>query len=289
MLTIGTIIIIASVAIYLILLANRDYLGIEYSYRKISTIDGTSYQRKKTFSDKNFFLKLGQFFATALPPDGLAYFEREIAFLNRDLKVFYVGLGQTMFATLSIIVLYLFSHNFSTLMIGIFIFVGFFAEVPMSVSKCKASIDKAVPHVVAALKVLVVNTETPLGNSLEIIAKGLPQYYEPMRNELLRLLAKAEKSNMRETLMDWQSESGKFKDFLSLLISINEGASKMALKTFIDNFLEKTSADVQEEIKSKSENLQLILLGPILLIFIVILQPLVTAINFMMNQSGVQF
>ncbi len=279
------IIAIALVASYLVLILNRRYLGVEYSYQKASVIGENGGKIKKQIFDKSFFFNIGKACLALLPEATVNKLERDVSFLNRDEKYLSISAGQALFFAITLLFAYAFTQILVILVLAIFLPIGIIAEIPLSVSTNKACIENSVTHVVGCLRVLVVKTETPLPNALEIIAKGLPQYLSPMKLELLRLLAKAEKTSMRESLMEWQTESPKFKDFLALLISINEGASKSALANFVDNFLNKAEEDTQEEIKNNAENLQLFLMGPIILMFLVILQPMVSAIQFMMSMG----
>lgn len=277
------ILVLCFITIYLVLLFNREYLGIAYSYQKVSLMQENSVRPKNGFNPQDFFSMLGKSFAILIPAKFFKKLELSHLYLHRDKLELYQTIGQAFAIFIVMLLLYSFTHNPLFFVMAIFFPVGLFVELPIAVSQHKNSIDNSIPHIVACLKVLVVNTETPLTNALEVIIQGLPQYMQPSKLELLRLLQKAEKTNLRETLVEWQTQSSQFKDFLSLLISIYEGASKSAIKTAMENFLAKSNEEEQEKLRNKAENLQLYLVGPVIVMLLVIMQPMVSAIFYMMN------
>jgi len=92
---------------------------------------------------------------------------------------------------------------------------------------------------------------------------------------------------VRDALLDWKTDSARFKDFISLLVSINEGSSKSALKIAIENFITRAREDEEEAIKEKAENLQLYLMGPVVLILLVMLYPMMAAIQYMLQAASI--
>ena len=270
----------------LFLLLNRDYLGVAYSNRRNTQMNISSYKAKDKLSNQSPFFKVGHTLAFLFPPKFMEQFERDHVFLGRPKEQIYISLGQSLIVGLGLLLAYLFSKNNALLIFSLIAPILILAETSMAVEKNKKDINKYTPHIVECLKVLVVNTETPVNNALEIIIRGIPDYMSAMKTELLRLLQKAEKTNMKETLMEWKSESGNFKDFLALLVSVNEGASKVAIKGFIEKYLERIREQEQEDIKNEAENLQMYLMGPVMLMFMVVLSPMIFAIQHTMKSAG---
>jgi hypothetical protein len=135
------------------------------------------------------------------------------------------------------------------------------------------------------LRILIIKSETPIINSLEIIIRDLPVDLVATRKELIRLLEKMKKSGVRTTLLEWKTDLPKFRDLLSLLISINDGASKNALQLSFDNFLRKIESSREQELKDKADNVQLYLMGPVLLMLLIISLPMMDAVRFLMTES----
>ena len=286
------ILVIALMAIsmaYLVLLLNRKFLGQAYSFEKQSILGSDIKIEIKTElrSDKKIFFNIGKLISVIVPEATLRKLEFDQTYLGRDSRELYVSMGQSLFALIFLLFMYSSFKQPTFLMMSVLLPIGIMAEIPVSVSSYKKNVDKAIPHIVDCLKILVVNTETPLSTALELIIQGLPAFMPEIKTELLRLIQKAEKTGMRETLMEWKAETPNFKDFIALLISINEGASKTALKTAVNSFIEKAKYDKEEMIKNNAENMQLYLLGPVILMFLVILYPMFRAIQYVMATSGI--
>ncbi len=158
-------------------------------------------------------------------------------------------------------------------------------EVNFALSKAKTELENNIEHIVRCLRILIIKSETPIINSLEIIVKDLPLDLVATRKELVRLLEKMKKSGVRTTLLEWKTDLTKFRDLISLLIAINDGASKNALRLSFDNFLKKIEETKEQELKDKTENVQLYLMGPVLVMLLIISLPMMDAVRFLMTES----
>ena len=127
----------------------------------------------------------------------------------------------------------------------------------------------------------------PLISAIEITIKDFPEDLSSLKLELTRLINQSKKLGLVQTLTEWNTELIRFRDFISLLIAVNEGTSKKALLQSFDDFLNKIEEDNKERIRNSAENFQLYLMVPIILILLVAMFPMVDAISFFMQNSGV--
>lgn len=278
-------ILIALLTISLVFLFNRKMLGIEHSHHRASLLNGLSSKKRIIKKSTSIFYKLGKLSSVIYPDSFLQILKRKTSFVSRAETELYINIGQGKLSSLAMLAVYSINHIEPYLFLAIIMPIAFIAEIFIAEIVYKRSLDQAVPHVISCIKVLIVETETPLINALNIITNGLPSHMKALKEEINKILEKAKQSSITETLSSWETDSKNFKDFLSLLISSYEGASKSALKVYINNFESRIKEDNQENIKNQSENLQLYLIGPIIIMFLIIIQPMVSAINHAMSNG----
>ena len=159
-------------------------------------------------------------------------------------------------------------------------------EINIAQAQFNKELETSIEHLVRCLKVLVVKTETPLINALEIMLEDLPEGFKASRLELEKLVNKSLKSGLRETLQRWKTDLPQYRDFIALLISINDGASKQALQLSFNNFLQKVEEYKADQVKNEAENAQLYLMGPVVVMLIVSSMPMMDAVRFLMSQAS---
>lgn len=281
------ILIIALGLIYLVLLFNSKYFWLNKIHESQSLLYSDSRADQKIVMNfcKELFYGTGKFISRIIPEKTLKQLEIDYFSLDRSLIELYVSLGE---ATMSFILCfgsYIFSHSVSLLVLSFLIPALIVLEVNFALTKAQAELEDNVEHIMRCLRILIIKSETPIINSLEIIIRDLPMDLVATRKELVRLLEKMKKSGVRATLLEWKTDLLKFRDLIALLISINDGASKNALKLSFDNFLKKTEEARGQELKNKAENIQLYLMGPVLLMLLIISLPMMDAVRFLMTES----
>lgn len=269
----------------LVLLLNSKFLLLSNSSRIQSL---TAYKPiKESDSFKKIFLFLGNFIRTVLPRDFCKKLEENYNFIEKDFAELSYTLGQSFVVFIALVTVYFFTQNFILLLMAFIVSVLIAMDSSFLVHKANQEIEENIEHLVQCLRVLVIKTETPILSALEISLKDLPTDLVALRREIRKLINQAKKLGLIQTLYDWKTDLPRFRDFVSLLISINEGASKNALKNSFDDFLKKVEEDKIEQHKAQAENLQLYLMGPVVLMLLVIMLPMVDAISYLMKNSGV--
>jgi len=241
----------------------------------------------KSDSYRKIFSLLGSFIYGVLPRDFCKKLEDNYNFIEKDLGELRYTLGQSFSVFLVLLTVYLLTQNFIFLVMAFIISVLIAMDSSFLVHKANQEIEDNIEHLVKCLRILVVKTETPILSALEISLKDLSEDLSALRRETRKLINQAKKLGLMQTLYDWKTDLPRFRDFVSLLISINEGASKSALKNSFDDFLKKVEEDKTEQHKAQAENLQLYLMGPVVLMLLVIMLPMVDAISYLMKNSGV--
>lgn len=263
----------------LIFLSNRKAYGVGHSIARSSIIRHYFSKDKTTIYYKNFFYQVGKISSIAYPNSLLKSLKEKNSYLNRNEKDLLISIGQSSFSCILMLLIYLLSHYSIYLLLSLIFPSIFIFEIFIAEKLYKQNLDQSVPHFISCLNVLLVESETPLSKALQIIIEGLPIHMKSIKIELHKILEQSKQSSLSETLSNWETDSGYFKDLISLLISSQEGASKSALKSYINNFENQAKEEIQEKIKNRSENLQLYLIGPVIVIFLIIIQPMISAIN----------
>lgn len=274
---------------YLLLVIDSKEAWLETTYASNSLIYSRNKNNRSVKAIENIFCDLGELISKLLPKQILENLTNDYFYLNREISSLYIRLTLSIIILLADVILYL-SLGFSllTLFSGLLIALALFLEIKISVLQTKNQIEENIEHIVKCLRILVIKSEIPIINALELISEDLPDEMQASKREILKLIYKAQKSGIKNTLLEWQSEQSKFRDFISLLISINDGASKHALSLSFDNFLQKIKEEDQEKLKNQAENIQLYLMGPVILMLLVISLPLMDAVRFMLQNTTIQ-
>lgn len=237
--------------------------------------------------EQKFIQNLGYIVAGLLPESLIEASSKDLIFLARKPEELYRNLGLMTICFLVLISCFFVTRNYIYL-ISLLMLIGLvFTETKIAVKKAESNIENNLDHLVKCLKILIVKTETPLLTALELINQDLVPELNDLKRELTKLIERAQKSGIKKTLVDWNTNLEKFQNLISLLISIHEGASKTAIEENIKKFLQKYQEEKNEALKSQAENLQLYLIIPVILMLITSLMPMVDAINFYMKHTGV--
>jgi hypothetical protein len=164
----------------------------------------------------------------------------------------------------------------------------FVFESRFSYQKAISELDLSVKHIVQCLDILLVKSETPIITALELIAQELDDNYFYTRLELKKIIKQASKTGLSTALRDFyqQNYGPKLKEFFSLLMSVNDGASKKAISEQISNFLDLQIQEAEENQKSAVENLQLYLILPVIVMLLIIMFPMADAIMYSLQSTG---
>jgi hypothetical protein len=141
-------------------------------------------------------------------------------------------------------------------------------------------------HLALCLKILLISSEMPVNTAFHLIIAKLPTSMKYLENQMMKILDKSDKAGMKETLIHWQSSSSRFKNLLSILVSSLEGASKQALLESFDSFISKINEENKDQLQNEADNLQLYIIIPVSVMLLVVIYPMYSAINFVMNTTG---
>jgi hypothetical protein len=226
---------------------------------------------------KNKYQNLGLWLYKLLPQNLANNLSKNYHLLNRSQELLY---GDLLCYFLLVILLSLINKSY---LLGIGFLIFALAESFWSVRQLKRQLDKDIEHLIKCLEILIIKSELPLLNALQIIVEDLPKSMLFSKSELNKIINQAEKKGLKEVLISWDTESLPFKNLISILLSSSEGASKTALDKQIKNFIRQIEEENAEDLKNKAENLQLYLIGPALVMLIIIGYPMMDAVNFCMN------
>ena len=279
------IVVILVASIYLVLLFNSKYFWLSRVYESQSILFSGSYQNAAVGLHKALFLNVGKFASNIIPEKALKRLEIDCFLLGRSEAELYVTFGEAAMSLVLCFSSYIFSHNIALLILSFLVPVLIISEINFALAVARTELENNIEHIMRCLRILIIKSETPIINSLEIIIRDLPVGLVATRKELIRLLEKMKKSGVRTTLLEWKTDLSNFRDLISLLISINDGASKSALKMNFDNFLKKIDGVREQALKDKAENAQLYFMGPVLVMLLIISLPMMDAIRFLMTES----
>lgn len=277
------ILIMSLAAFYLLILLNSKHLWLKNLYQENSILkleristNGNSYQK--------LMIEIGRLVARFLPKVLINKLEQQCLSLNRTRDDLQRSLAEASLIALILFIVYLINHFWVFLLLAFLIPALIILEINVAQTRFNNELEASVQHLLRCLKVLVVKTETPLIKALEITLEDLPENYRASRIELQKLINKALKSGLRETLRNWKTDLAHYRDFIALLISINDGASKTALELSFNNFLHKIEECKADQIKNDAENAQLYLMGPVIIMLLVSSMPMMDAIRFLMSE-----
>ncbi len=267
----------------LVLMLNRSYIGNELSLRRFPLIEA------KTTRGFNLsigmFSHLGAFIKPLLPKNFYEELESEYLYLGRKSELLLELLGQVVSIALLLITVYWINHNLYFLILSLLLPILLLFEIKFATNSYYKQLEDDALHLYACAKILLINTETPLISALRIIIATYPTNDSATVYELNKIVSKIEKLGAREALSSWQVKSQGFRDFISFLLSVSEGANKRALKVAATKFINDAREQERDALVNQAENLQLYLVAPVILMLLVIMYPMASAINFMMQTS----
>lgn len=286
---VSIIMLLAASLSYLILILNSKEAWLEAAYTSNSLIYSKNKQNHNIKAIEGVLYNFGQLISKLMPKQIWADLINDYFYLDRKISNLYIRLTLFIMILLIGVVLFVsFCFNLLILLSGLLIALTLFLEVKISVLQTKNQVEENIEHIVRCLKILIIKNEIPIINALELILEELPEEMQASKREISKLIHKAQKSGIKNALLEWQCEQAKFRDFISLLISINDGASKYALCLSFDNFLQKIKEEDQEKLKNQAENIQLYLMGPVILMLLVMSLPLMDAVRFMLESTTIQ-
>jgi hypothetical protein len=232
----------------------------------------------------HFGLRLAKF----LPEHIIETEEFIYKFLQKDTKGFYTNLARALLILAFTLVIFVTYKNWFLLIAGLFTIIYFVFDSRFLYQSAIKELDSSVKHVVQCLDILLIKSETPIINALELIYQGLDTKYHYTKNEIKKIIEQASKTGLSQALKDFHGYNYglRLKEFFLLLISVNDGASKKAISEQINNFLELQCQEELEEQKAIVENLQLYLIVPIIIMLLIIMFPMADAIMFSLNNTG---
>ena len=272
-------------ALYLIFLLNSKHLWLQNIYQETSILK-LERRAAGTGSYQKFMAELGSLIARVLPQALLKKLEQQCFNLNRGREDLYRSIAEAALVAVIMLLAYLINHSWFFILLAFLVPALIMLEINIAQAQFNKELETSIEHLVRCLKVLVVKTETPLINALEIMLEDLPEGFKASRLELEKLVNKSLKSGLRETLQRWKTDLPQYRDFIALLISINDGASKQALQLSFNNFLQKVEEYKADQVKNEAENAQLYLMGPVVVMLIVSSMPMMDAVRFLMSQAS---
>lgn len=211
------------------------------------------------------------------------YIESNIIYTEVDKKLIYRDVFYSVFIALVIFVLYFVTFQTYLLFLAIVVIAAVPVDFAFKVDQGKKSFIDSLDHLVACLEILTVKSETPLSNSLKIVCDSLPEDFYVARNEINSIIQKSEKLGMEQVLKDIERESIEEQEFISILIAIQKGTNKSALKKNLYDFLVRQKAIKEEKRKLIVENMQLYLMLPGTVMLIIAMYPLIDMILFQLQ------
>jgi len=226
--------------------------------------------------------------AKILPANTIESEEFVYKFLQKDPRGFYINISRALLVMGFTLVIFLFFKNWFLLLAGVLVLIYFIFESRFLYQTAIKELDSSVKHIVQCLDILLIKSETPIITALELIYQELDSKYIYTKNELKKIITQASKTGLSQALRDFHDyDYGlRLKEFFSLLISVNEGASKKAISEQINNFLELQNQEAIEDQKALVENLQLYLILPVILMLLIIMFPMADAIMYSLNSTG---
>lgn len=282
------LILLALAALYLILILNAKSQWQRSILQETSSLLAGSMPRSSAFNRLYKYLLDGGYLLARLLPSGFVQ-QREFMyrFIQRDFRDFYISLSQSLGIFVIFVTLALWQRNILFVLCALFFAILLICEADLAYKMALDQIDKSIKHITQCLEILLVRTETPVINALEIIAQGLDIKYKYGQQELRRIVNKASKAGLEAALVDYSAGGGSnMKEFVSMLISVSDGANKKAIGEQITKFLEAEKLREDEVQKSISENLQLYLMLPVIFMLIVLMLPMADAINYGLQNTG---
>jgi hypothetical protein len=242
--------------------------------------------KKYNFFDREIFYDFGESLSRLLPESLLEKLKIDYLYLSKTKSELYRDLALSLILFLLFFILFIFLKNFLLIVLGFFSGSLFISKIFIQRYLEDSELEQDSLHFARCLKILTVNTETPLNTGMQLIIQSLPSRMKALKRVITEILLQAEKTSMKQSLLEWKTESENFKDLISMMISVQEGANKKAIKDALISFIKNCEEGDEEKLRNETENLQLYLSGPIILIFLVLMYPMVAAINYMMKGTN---
>lgn len=275
------------ILVALVIVLNTKFIRLNFVMNKNSLLESQTMSIQQSVSVFDcLFEFIGKYYVKLLPSEFLESFICKLRQLEKEDSLDLI-FGQAAVILLLGLSYLLCSGNLLALLFVILSQLIFLFSVDWQIQKINTEIENNIDHVVKCLKVLVVQSETPIINALSLIEKDLELEHRFIKRELQNLIAKAQKLGINKALEEWHTELFWYRDFTALLVSINQGSSKKAIEQNIDNFLHKIFEFKAENEKAKVENLQLLFMGPVVLMLLVSMYPMMDAVQFLMQGSSV--
>lgn len=273
--------LLASAAL-LVLQINRAYLYKQIVGNERSLIQGKS---SRSIDENNWSFIFGKFVSGLISKQKLKELELDYQNLGRTKTELYQNLSYCAALCCISVLLYIYQANIFLLLLVVLAPASFLLELKLCMQQRDKEIARDSWHIVKCLQILVVQSSTPLANALKIINKDLPDHMQAIKLELNKIIQNANELGLEAALNKSNCKVENFKDLRSLMLSIQQGASNQAVHSNITALQEREQEEQLEKQKQEAENLQLYLLGPVLIMFLVVLSPMAAAINFMMKNS----
>ena len=258
------ILVLALLASLCVILLNSKYIGAN---------------SQKVFASKYSFSKINQEWYMQFIPSALhSYVENNLIYTKLDKDKFYKELFYSVLVSIFIFIAYCFSFKTYLLGLSLLVLCAVIADFAIKVDAGKKSFIDSLDHLISCLEILTVKSETPLANALKIVCDSLPEEFYVARNELNKILQQAEKFGMEQVLNDIEKDSIEEQEFISILIAIQKGTNKSALKKNLQDFLLRQKAIKEEKRKLIVENLQLYMMLPGTVMLIIAMFPMIDMI-----------
>jgi hypothetical protein len=231
----------------------------------------------------NFIKESNEWYLQFIPSQLKRYVESNIIYTKIDKKKFYKEMFYVSLISFVIFVAYFVTLKIYLLFLALLVLLITPLDFSFKVDSGKKSFVDSLDHLVSCLEILTVKSETPLSNSLKIVADSLPADFYVARNEIKSLLQKSEKLGMEQVLHEIDRDSIEEQEFISILIAILKGTNKSALKKNLTDFLIRQKAIKEEKRKLIVENMQLYLMLPGTLMLIIAMYPLIDMILFQLE------
>ena len=211
------------------------------------------------------------------------YVDTNLIYTKLDKNKIYKEIFYSFFAAIFILVAYFISFKTYYLLLAVLVCVAVILDFSFKVAAGKKSFIDSLDHLVACLEILTVKAETPLSSAIKIVIESLPEEFYVARNELHNILQKAEKFGIEQVLTELELESVEEQEFVSILLAIQKGTNKSALKKNLHDFLLRQKSIKEEKRKMIVENMQLYMMLPGTVMLIIAMFPLIDMITFQLE------
>lgn len=281
------LVIVLILCLYLLSFAQIKSRWLKTTHQKYSMINSSKRTLEASFLEASLY-QIGLRLSQILPPQIIESEEFIYKFLQKDPKCFYTNVARATLILGFTLVIFLVFGNWFLLLAGVLAMIYYIFDSRFLYQTALKELDLSVKHIVQCLDILLIKSETPIITALELICQELDTKYHHTKNELKKIISQATKTGLSQALRDFHEHDYglRLKEFFSLLISVNDGASKKAISEQINNFLELQNQEEIEEQKALVENLQLYLIVPVIVMLLIIMFPMADAIMYSLKSTG---